>query len=103
MYVHGGDDVDVGVVLHVHKLVPDFAMVVNRVYFQVSYDRGRSWSQPYKLPDLGMGLQLTSRTDYIVEDKENCLVFMSSKERMVQTEESLQDRAFCMRLRRPRK
>ncbi len=78
---------------------PDFAMVVNRIYFQISYDRGRTWSQPYKLPDFGMGLQLTSRTDYIVEDKDTCLVFMSSKEQMVQTEESLQDRAFCMRLK----
>ncbi len=77
---------------------PDFAMVVNRVYFQVSYDRGHNWSAPYKLPDLGMGLQLTSRTDYLVEDRDTCLVFLSSREKMVRTEESLQDRAFCIRL-----
>ncbi len=78
---------------------PDFGMVVNRSYFQVTYDRGHNWSKPYSLPDFGMGLELTARTDYIVEDKDTCLVFLSSKERMVQTEESLQDRAFCIRLK----
>ncbi len=77
---------------------PDFALVVNRSYFQVSYNRGHSWSDPYLLPDFGEEFELTARTNYIVEDSENCLLFLSSKEQLVQTEESLQDRAFCIRL-----
>jgi len=74
---------------------PDFAMRVGRAEFFVSYDRGKSWRGPYKLPDLGIKQQLTSRTDYIVNGERECLLFLSAKEARVEAAE--RDRAFCAR------
>jgi hypothetical protein len=74
---------------------PDFAMRVDWSRFFVSYDRGKTWRGPYKLPDFGMDQPLTARTDYIVNGPQDCLVFLSAKEPKVQA--AVQDRAFCAR------
>ena len=74
---------------------PDFAMRCGGSEFFISYDRGRTWKGPYKFPDLGLKHPLTSRTDYIVNDEQDCIVFLSAKEPRV--EAALQDRAFCVR------
>lgn len=77
---------------------PDFALMVNRNKFLISYDRGKSWSATCDFPDFGLAGDLTARTDYIVEDKDTCLIFLSARERQVKTEASLQDRAFSARI-----
>jgi len=74
---------------------PGFAMRCNGGTFFISYDKGRHWQGPYKFPDFGLGQPLTSRTDYIVNGKNDCLIFLSAREPMV--ESVLQDRAFCAR------
>jgi hypothetical protein len=74
---------------------PDFAMRCGESEFFISYDRGKRWQGPYRFPDFGLNRQLTSRTDYIVNGEQDCLVFLSVKEPRV--EAALQDRAFCAR------
>jgi len=80
---------------------PDFAMRCVWSVFFISYDRGRTWEGPYKFSGLGLNRKskklgdLTSRTDYLVNGKHDCLVFLSAKEPRV--EAVLQDRAFCAR------
>ena len=74
---------------------PNFAMRCGGSEFFISYDRGRTWKGPYKFPDLGLKHPLTSRTDYIVNGEQDCIVFLSAKEPRV--EAALQDRAFCVR------
>jgi len=74
---------------------PGFAMRCDGSDFFVSYDRGRKWQGPYKLPDFGLPNQLTSRTDYLVQGKDDCLLFLSAHEPKVQS--AMQDRAFCAR------
>ncbi|MHC4474026.1 MAG: superoxide dismutase [Ni] [Planctomycetota bacterium] len=55
---------------------PDFAMRLRWHRFHVSYDRGKSWSGPYQLPSFG--IKLGARTDYIVDGKDSCTLFLSS-------------------------
>ena len=74
---------------------PDFAMRCGGPEFFISYDRGKRWQGPYKFPDFGLNRKLTSRTDYLVNGKNDCLVFLSAKEPRV--EAAVQDRAFCAR------
>jgi len=69
---------------------PDFAMQVERSEFRVSCDRGRTWQGPYALPLVGV--ELTSRTDYLPGDSGECLFFLSAREQKGST-----DRAFCAR------
>jgi hypothetical protein len=71
----------------------DFAMRCSESEFFTSYDRGKTWQGPYKFPDFGLKQPLSSRTDYIVNGKRDCTVFLSAKEPRV--EAALQDRAFC--------
>lgn len=74
---------------------PDFAMRLGNDYFLVSYDRGRSWQGPYRLPDFRLKGKLTARTDYIVTGEQECLLFLSAKDDTVQA--GIQDRAFMAR------
>jgi hypothetical protein len=72
---------------------PDLAMKVSGKHYYVSYDRGRSWEGPYKIPMFGRK-KLTSRTDYQVINEDSCLFFLSTEEEdLVQAR--LQDWAFC--------
>lgn len=77
-----------------------------RSHFFFSYDAGESWSGPYRFgadnirewPELKNTTlpeetELTPRTDYVVEGKDACLVFMSVREK----DKFGTDRLFCMR------
>ncbi|MBM3852922.1 MAG: hypothetical protein FJ399_07165 [Verrucomicrobia bacterium] len=74
---------------------PGFALRVRDRVFFVSRDRGRQWAGPYAFPDFNLGNVLTSRTDYLVQGRDDCLLFLSVKDERVQA--GIQDRAFCAR------
>jgi hypothetical protein len=74
---------------------PDFALRCRYDRLIISYDRGKTWQGPYLLPNFGH--KLTSRTDYLVNGPEDCLLFLSAFEPRV--EAGIQDRAFCARTR----
>ncbi|HUW18120.1 MAG TPA: exo-alpha-sialidase [Sedimentisphaerales bacterium] len=78
---------------NINFLSPNFAMHCRGDKFRISYDRGRTWQGPYKLPDIGK--KLSARTDYIVKGPKECLFFLSAEEERVQA--LFQDRAFCAR------
>ncbi len=44
--------------------------------FHYSYDRGRTWEGPFKLPDLGTP-GVAARTDYLVNGKHDCTIFVT--------------------------
>jgi hypothetical protein len=78
---------------------PDFALRIRDRAFHFSYDRGRTWQGPFAFPDFGIG-RLTSRTDYLVQGRDDCLLFFSAKNEQVQVDgDELKDRAFCARTR----
>ncbi|MBL9214508.1 MAG: exo-alpha-sialidase [Opitutaceae bacterium] len=77
---------------------PEFALRVRGAVFHHSYDRGRTWQGPYRLPDFGVG-EITARTDYLVQGPDDCLLFLSSKDPRVMVDGDMQDRAFCARTR----
>ena len=63
---------------------PDFAMTLrmssahtgeSRFYY--SYDRGHNWEGPFKLPLFGAP-GIMARTDYIVNGKHDCMVFLTA-------------------------
>ncbi len=77
-----------------------------RGHFFYSYDAGNSWNGPYRLGDDNIrewpelkntsfsdNTELTPRTDYIVNGKDECLIFMSVRVKG----EFGTDRLFCMR------
>jgi len=95
---------------------PQFAMRIvgigyhgshdERGHFFFSYDLGRSWNGPYRFgsndirewPELKNTtlpnrIWLTPRTDYVVEGKNECLIFMSVRE----AKDNRSDRLFCIR------
>jgi hypothetical protein len=72
---------------------PDFALRIWHDYYHYSNDRGKTWIGPFGLTDFGMGLELTSRTDYIVNSKDECLLFLSANVPQVRAGK-YQDRAF---------
>ena len=66
--------------------------------FYISDDRGETWQGPHILSGLGeaqalRGMELTSRTDYVVYGPDDCLVLMSAR---VPGSRSA-DRVFCAR------
>jgi hypothetical protein len=80
---------------------PGFAMRLHRsggIRFFISYDRGRKWQGPYSFGDLMShpefeGLENTARTDYIVNGKKDCFIFMSARK----PDTGTRDRALCAR------
>jgi hypothetical protein len=63
---------------------PDFAMAIrtNSIgagisRFFYSYDRGHSWEGPFRLPNFGAP-GIAARTDYIVNGKHDCLLFLTA-------------------------
>jgi hypothetical protein len=63
---------------------PDFAMTlrtndtgagVSRFFY--SYDRGHSWEGPFRLPSFGAP-GIAARTDYIVNGKHDCMIFLTA-------------------------
>jgi hypothetical protein len=77
---------------------PDFAFTirmensnngVSRFYY--SYDRGKSWKGPYRLPLFGQK-GVMGRTDYLVNGPRDCLVFLTASK-----ENSKEGRPFSAR------
>jgi len=79
---------------------PDLAIRCRGSKFHVSYDRGRTWEGPYKLPSFG-NWELTARTDYVINGKSDCFFFISAqKPKTVKEDKNFwngEDRAFCIR------
>ena len=63
---------------------PDFAMIVRMEshlhgssQISISYDRGKSWRGPYRLPLFGhQGVM--GRTDYLVNGPDDCMLFLTA-------------------------
>jgi len=77
---------------------PEFAMTVrmNSVHdgtsrFYYSYDKGKNWEGPFRLPNVGTP-GTAARTDYLVEDKDSCMVFSTAAK-----QDGREGRVFCMR------
>jgi len=70
---------------------PDFAMACRGTKFYISYDRGRNWQGPYKLPLFGQK-NVMARTDYIVDGKDTCMIFLTCTKR-----NGDEGRVFCCR------
>lgn len=63
---------------------PDFAMTLRHYnnstgpsHLYYSYDRGHHWTGPFLMPDFGT-LGIAARTDYIVNGKHDCTVFLTA-------------------------
>lgn len=67
-----------------------FILRCNCSDFQVSADWGRTWQGPYVLPDVGLAPK--ARTDYIVSNRRDCLLFIAAFDPVAG-----HDRAMCMR------
>lgn len=66
---------------------PDFAMTFRMASvdagdsrFYYSYDRGRSWKGPFKLPNFS-ARGIAARTDYIVNGPDDCMAFLTAAKR----------------------
>ncbi len=75
---------------------PDFAMTLRFLnyntgpsLFYYSYDRGHSWKGPFNLTVSGRS-DILARTDYIVQDHQNCVAFLSFSK-----EDDHEGRPFC--------
>jgi len=69
---------------HIDFTHPGFALRVRMMNTNVgpslvhySYDRGKTWEGPFLLPQLGT-LGIAGRTDYIVDGKDECTLFLSA-------------------------
>jgi len=69
----------------------DFALRCRGEVFNVSYDLGRSWSKPYILGKFGQP-KVMARTDYLVEGKNQCLIFLTAAK-----SNDKEGRVFCVR------
>ncbi len=65
---------------------PDFAFVTSMYSivpgqsdFFYSYDRGRTWSGPFRFPGLGLK-SIGARTNYVVNGPKDCMVFLNGAE-----------------------
>jgi hypothetical protein len=70
---------------------PDSAMTCRGGKFWVSDDRCKTWQGPYELPDFGQ-IGIMARTDYIINGKNDCLVFLTATKK-----NGKEGRPFCTR------
>ncbi len=63
---------------------PDFALRVRMSendpgpsFFHYSYDRGKTWQGPFRVPDFGVP-RIRARTDYLVNGKHDCMLFLTA-------------------------
>jgi len=77
---------------------PDFAMTLRRMdnnigpsHFYYSYDRGKAWEGPFELPN-GDTPGIAARTDYIVNSKHDCMIFLTAAK-----SDGREGRPLCMR------
>jgi hypothetical protein len=84
--------------VRINFIHPDFALTVrmensnngvSRFYF--SYDRGKSWRGPYRLPLFGQK-GVMGRTDYVVNGPNDCLLFLTASKTI-----GREGRPFCAR------
>jgi hypothetical protein len=77
---------------------PDFALTcrmagvhtgVSRFYY--SHDRGRTWKGPFRLPLLGQK-GIAARTDYLVNGKADCMLFLTASK-----DNNQEGRPICVR------
>lgn len=66
--------------------------------FFYSYDRGKTWNGPFRFDNLNdeeelKGMELTARTDYLIEGKNECTVMMAARK----AGDSNSIRPFCAR------
>jgi len=74
---------------------PDFGLRSRDNLFWYTDDRGHHWKGPFLFPDFEIENPLTSRTNYLIDDEDTLLAFLSAKAPSVQA--GLQDRAFSAR------
>lgn len=80
---------------------PDFALMCARTglqagvrsLFYTSYDRCRTWDGPYAIPMFNQ-TGIAARTDYLVEDDETCLLFLTANK-----SNGTEGKVFCARLK----
>ncbi len=77
---------------------PDFAMTcrmsgadTGESRFYYSYDRGKTWQGPFRLPMFGQP-GIAARTDYIVNTEHDCLVFLTASK-----QNNSEGRPICVR------
>ena len=77
---------------------PDFALTVRTnstgagvSRFFYSYDRGRTWEGPFRLPSFGAP-GIAGRTDYIVNGQRDCMLFLTAAK-----ENGKEGRLMCVR------
>jgi len=78
---------------------PDFALMCARTglkegarsFFYVSYDRCITWQGPFSLPMFGQ-TAMAARTDYLVEDSNTCLLFLTANKA-----NGTEGKVFCVR------
>jgi hypothetical protein len=56
---------------------PDLALTVRSSRLYASYDRGKNWQGPYRIPDFDQH-NVMGRTDYIVNGKNDCMFFLTA-------------------------
>lgn len=63
---------------------PDFALQIRMLdkdvgpsYFRYSYDRGRTWQGPFRVPQFDTP-GIAARTDYLVNGKRDCMLFVTA-------------------------
>ena len=56
---------------------PQLAIQCTSERFYLSYDRGKTWQNPYELPYFGRDLM--ARTDYIVNGPDDCFFFLTAE------------------------
>jgi hypothetical protein len=84
---------------NINFMHPDFALMCARTglqagtrsFFYISYDRCHNWEGPYALPMFGQ-TAVATRTDYIVEDAQSCLLMLT-----VNKPDGKEGRILCVR------
>ena len=65
--------------IQINFMHPDFAMAGHSSNFYFSYNRGKTWKGPYKLSTFGQKrIIMGARNDYIVNDKHDCLLSITT-------------------------
>jgi len=61
----------------------------------ISYNRGRTWAGPYLVPKIGLGV--ITRTDYIVESRDECTAMFTCSKPSLDGQGILEGRVGCVR------
>jgi len=72
---------------------PNFSLTCRSERFYFSYDRGKNWNGPFKLPLFGQD-DVMARTDYVVDGRYDCHIFLTATKT-----NGREGRPFCVRTR----